>query len=152
MQEEAFTKILQSVLQVGGGGALLFAIGQWFLKDWLKKGEKLHKADQERIDLILKNLEGQVENARAVVKDAKIEISAMKDRMLHTERLWIQGFEKLNVHSERIVQISGAFKEFVKTLNERISVVEKHNEQVFRIGRAMAARIKGSKTGTGEDK
>jgi hypothetical protein len=140
MEDTALKSIAEAVLQAGGGAAILVMVGKWFLAKVQENAKKLEALKEEQFKETVSEL-------KAVGKEIRIEVAALKERIHHVEKLWIEGIAKMTANAEKFASLSKAFEGFVKTTGERLKVVESNSDDVIRIGKAMAVRIKGSKSG-----
>jgi hypothetical protein len=141
MDDSTLQKIAQGILQAGGAAAILAALGKWFLSDYFKKADAVRELEKAAV-------ESRITDLRTIAGDIKIEVMAMKERILHTEKVMIEATARLGYQSEKFEKLAKAFEGFVTTTGERLRLVESQSDQVIRIGQAMAARIKGSKNGS----
>jgi hypothetical protein len=130
--------VVNGMISAGGMGLLLVAALKWLVGDYFKKAEENRKLEKEAVD-------SRITDLRNVAGDIKLEVSAMKERILHTEKVMVQAVTRLGHQSEKFNALTSAFEGFVKTSGERLKVVEVQADQVIRIGQMMAARIKASK-------
>ncbi len=133
--------VSQSFISAGGGAILLVFVGRWLFSTYveaLKKNRELEKAANDTQIVGLTKLYYAVE---ALIKETKLEVSALKDRIHHVEKMFVEGISKMTRHSEQMDATTKAMEGYVAATNSRLKVVEVRSEQLIRVGKAMAARI-----------
>jgi hypothetical protein len=138
--EHGFSEALKLILQTSGGAAVLLYVGKWLLAEYLKNQEEVRKLEKEAV-------KGQIGLLDKLMSELKIEVMALKDRIYHNEKQYVEGISRMTSHSDKLVSLTKAMEGFAKTTNERLTIVEAKADQVIRVGKEMAARLRG-KTGS----
>lgn len=154
--DDKLLSITNAALGAGGMGVLLVFALKWFVGDYFKKADENRKLEKEAVDSRITDLRSVAGDLKLEAKNIKLEVSAMKDRILHTEKTMIQATERLSFQAERFDGLSRALEGFVATANERMGKTEdqlrvvesKADKAIVAIGQI--TRLKGGKSGGDE--
>jgi C-terminal processing protease CtpA/Prc len=138
MNESSLIHIANAALGAGGMGVMLVLAFKWFVGDYFKKAEENRTLEKQAVD-------SRITDLRNVAGDIKIEVIALKDRFLHTEKLVIQAVERLNSHAEKFAALTEALKGFVRSANDRMNVIEsKADKVIVKVGEITRSKKTGS--------
>lgn len=126
----------ESALSTGGAAALVVLVAKWFVS-------RSFAATKELEELKAKSVNDSIKDIDDIAKDLALEVRTLKDKIYKFEIFMTKCMSNTKSSMEELVKIKGAFEGFVKNTEDRLRVVEAQSDQVIRVGKEMAARIRG---------
>lgn len=138
MTDEQIRQAIVTIFTSGTTGLVAVGVVKWAVNKWLETQREIRRLElKQATDMAKENKEaiGRVQDLQVTLR---AEFSSMKDRIDMI-------IPVLNRNSERFVELSTAFKGYVKNTNERLEKVEHSTAEVIKVGREIATRVGNKK-------